>query len=299
MVVVAGCDGGGTKCTVRLAILDEANQVVKTSQVSTGPANVRTDPELAMQSICLAADQAVVASGLPAKSKIHRFVAALAGAGKQETRAAWQQTLSEVGDFESVEVIPDILALFAASDQTRDRTQVPAIATVVGTGSIAWARLPDSRMVRAGGLGPEVGDEGSGYWIAKQAMQRADRESPLGEKFAECFPGDQLSTADIARKSSWVFELAGEDPIADEILSEAVWHIAQIIVEVVAALPSVTNMEQVPWICAGGVAVNQPVWLESVREQVVAQGILLRRPDIVVEPVAGALELARRSVTNA
>lgn len=45
------------------------------------------------------------------------------------------------------------------------------ILLIAGTGSIVFAHDGNKRFVRAGGWGHRVGDEGSGYWIGKQAIQ--------------------------------------------------------------------------------------------------------------------------------
>ena len=45
------------------------------------------------------------------------------------------------------------------------------IAVVAGTGSCVWGRTSDGRTARAGGWGPLLGDEGSGYAIAIDALK--------------------------------------------------------------------------------------------------------------------------------
>jgi len=46
------------------------------------------------------------------------------------------------------------------------------IIVISGTGSIAYGRKIDGTFVRTGGLGPDKGDEGSGYWIGKKWLQK-------------------------------------------------------------------------------------------------------------------------------
>ncbi len=46
------------------------------------------------------------------------------------------------------------------------------IVVIAGTGSIAYGRTSTGRFARAGGLGPKIGDEGSGYWIGKEWLRK-------------------------------------------------------------------------------------------------------------------------------
>lgn len=47
------------------------------------------------------------------------------------------------------------------------------VALISGTGSVCLGRTSDGRTARVGGWGPRLGDEGSGYQIALQALQMA------------------------------------------------------------------------------------------------------------------------------
>jgi N-acetylglucosamine kinase-like BadF-type ATPase len=48
----------------------------------------------------------------------------------------------------------------------------PGIILVSGTGSIVYGKDADQKTIRVGGWGHLVGDEGSGYWIGKEAVSR-------------------------------------------------------------------------------------------------------------------------------
>ena len=47
------------------------------------------------------------------------------------------------------------------------------IILIAGTGSIAWAKSASGRIQRCGGWGHLLGDEGSAWWIAREALSRA------------------------------------------------------------------------------------------------------------------------------
>jgi N-acetylglucosamine kinase-like BadF-type ATPase len=51
----------------------------------------------------------------------------------------------------------------------------PGIVVIAGTGSIAFGRNAQGRTARAGGWGYLFGDEGGGFWIARQALRAALR----------------------------------------------------------------------------------------------------------------------------
>jgi N-acetylglucosamine kinase-like BadF-type ATPase len=51
----------------------------------------------------------------------------------------------------------------------------PGVVVIAGTGSIAWGRNGEGRTARAGGWGALFGDEGGGFWIARQALRAALR----------------------------------------------------------------------------------------------------------------------------
>ena len=46
----------------------------------------------------------------------------------------------------------------------------PGVLLIAGTGSVAFGRSPDGTFARCGGWGPIVGDEGSGAWIGRRAI---------------------------------------------------------------------------------------------------------------------------------
>jgi glucosamine kinase len=49
----------------------------------------------------------------------------------------------------------------------------PGILVIGGTGSAVLGRAGDGARFKAGGWGPGIGDEGSGFWIGREAVRRA------------------------------------------------------------------------------------------------------------------------------
>lgn len=63
------------------------------------------------------------------------------------------------------------------------------VAVIAGTGSAAWGRNADGGEARAGGWGYLLGDEGSGYWLGREAVRHSLRRMNQG------LPVDQLTAA--------------------------------------------------------------------------------------------------------
>ncbi len=63
------------------------------------------------------------------------------------------------------------------------------VAVIAGTGSAAWGRNDAGEEARAGGWGYLLGDEGSGYWLGREAVRHSLRRMNQG------LEADQLSRA--------------------------------------------------------------------------------------------------------
>jgi glucosamine kinase len=118
----------------------------------------------------------------------------------------------------------------------------PGILVISGTGSNAFGATADGRIARVGGYGFLIGDEGSGYWIANQAVRAALRShdgtgpkapaleaAVLGE---HGFDVDALTRAvysDVADRrllASSAHVVAGvDDPVMASILDAAADHL--------------------------------------------------------------------------
>lgn len=113
----------------------------------------------------------------------------------------------------------------------------PGVVVVGGTGSIAFGRDARGRAARAGGLGPLLGDEGSGFWIGKRAVndERLARRLPKGLALRLAHDPDQVRA--VAALAPKVLRWAAQgDRAARRIRSEAAAHLAAIAKECLAAL---------------------------------------------------------------
>ncbi|MFW0789882.1 N-acetylglucosamine kinase [Gordonia sp. CPCC 205333] len=217
---------------------------------------------------------------------------------------------------ESVKILYDLLDARLPNAQVRvvhDSQLILAaagvldgIAVISGTGSVAWGRSGDAS-ARAGGWGYLLGDEGSGYWVAREAIRRLlarmDDHHPgqqLGQELAaDCGLSDaaellnhfyaQTDRRYWAGRARVVFEMAkAGDPLSAGIVDAAATALAELVLQVGAQLRIAG-----PVVMAGGLAVNQPMLQRGVRRILAGRGVADVRV-LSVDPVRGAVELAQR-----
>jgi len=100
-----------------------------------------------------------------------------AGAGRAPEQEALATAVKAAGAAERVAVRGDVEIALAAAFGIG-----PGVLVNAGTGSIAYARVVDGRLFRAGGHGWQLGDEGGGYWLGRRALSAAGRaQDGLGE----------------------------------------------------------------------------------------------------------------------
>ncbi|GLZ32829.1 N-acetylglucosamine kinase [Lentzea sp. NBRC 105346] len=176
MDLVVGLDAGGT--STRALVLDLEG--VRLGAGLAGGANPNSHPpERAAAHIGEALREAL--DGLDSR-KVRSGVLGMAGASKLTTdpgvSALFQAAWADAGLNCPMRVITDCEAAFATGTSSPDGTVV-----VAGTGSIA-ARVVDHRMTRAsGGYGWLLGDEGSAFWLGREAVRATlrllDRDASL------------------------------------------------------------------------------------------------------------------------
>ena len=231
------------------------------------------------------------------------LVVGAAGVGREEERLALQAALEDAGLAPRVAVTVDgAIALQSAFGDAA------GIALMAGTGSVAWARLPSGDTTRVGGLGSVVGDQGSGYDLARAALRAAGlaiegrgrrtalsarllarlRLSGLGELVRWATTADIPSVAALAPE---VLAAAEEgDAIAGALLDAGADDLATH----VRALA-----ERFPHGAGVGVALGGSLLArnDGYRKRVVARivadvPVATIRPE-PVDPVLGAVQLAR------
>lgn len=158
---VVGLDGGGTK-TVAL-VTNEKGRVLGRGQ--SGPANYHTvGLAQASENIQTAFSQAVADAGLVPQA-LNAACLALAGVDRPTDRQVMSGVIARLALNCPVQLDHDAAAALAGATGAK-----PGVVVIAGTGSIAFGEDPSGNRARAGGYGPLLGDEGSGYDIGRKAL---------------------------------------------------------------------------------------------------------------------------------
>src|SRR6185436_7945998 len=187
------------------------------------------------------------------------------------------------------------------------------IVIIAGTGSVAFGRNAAGDEARAGGWGPTLGDEGSGFWIAREGLSAVVRShdgrgfatgmtAVLCEQYDMCAPEDlpkfvyatTTQADDIARYGKIVVESAANgDEVAHDILARAGSELAECVLAVARKLHMTATEFSVAHVGgafhAGELLLN-PMRLRLNRDAPGAMLITARD-----EPVTGAARMAMQA----
>jgi hypothetical protein len=108
----------------------------------------------------------------------------------------------------------------------------PRAILIAGTGSIAVGISPQGRLVRAGGLGPEKGDEGSGWWIGNEFVRRSSAQKKSFQNRQRTFSNIRK----IAALAKQIMIRSAHDPLCAQIVQEAQSHLAALVDDIVCQL---------------------------------------------------------------
>jgi N-acetylglucosamine kinase-like BadF-type ATPase len=185
----------------------------------------------------------------------------------------------------------------------------PGMALIVGTGSSCYGRAADGRTWQSGGWGSLIADEGSGFYLGREAISAAARMADGREAEtklrAEVFtwlgiadvsellnrihaPG--FGRAEIAAFAPGVVELAGGgDKAALAILDRGAFLLAEMVAANHRMLPTGTKPELV---ITGGLGTAVTIYRDKIERAVRAQlpEVQIRQP--LLPPVIGAALLA-------
>jgi N-acetylglucosamine kinase-like BadF-type ATPase len=311
-----GIDGGGSKTAC--AVGDESSLL---ATVTAGPSNItRVGEARAGESLLEAIKEACAAAKIDPR-QVQRACVGVAGAGREEVASVVHKIVAEIVSGE-VEVVGDMQIALAAAFGAG-----PGVIVIAGTGSIAYGRDAQGRTARAGGWGYAISDEGSAHWIgcaAVVALLREIDEAKANAERSENAPETAQSLPLFREmKAAWALQSLDElirhansspnfakllpailaaadagDGVAQRVLAQAGRELAQLAGIVVRQLFAESS-DTVALAMAGGVFRHSSRVREMFRSEV---GAIDRRLEVnpeIVEPVNGALQMARTPDRNA
>jgi N-acetylglucosamine kinase-like BadF-type ATPase len=188
----------------------------------------------------------------------------------------------------------------------------PGVIVIAGTGSIAYGRDGTGKTIRAGGWGFAIGDEGSAHWIGRTAVNAVLRASDSSDDASVSSLAKAMfkvwgvtTLSDLTRAANSIpppdfaalspAVLASEDAIAGEVLLRAGRELAEIAAVVSGRLFPAGAAGVVPVAMTGGVFRHSPRVRETFYNELRPQEPRAQLIPQVVDPVEGALRMARRA----
>jgi N-acetylglucosamine kinase-like BadF-type ATPase len=296
---LVGVDAGGSHTEVVVA--DE--QLIIRARVR-GPAGAVRPGSLptAARAIVATVRQALGEAGVTGVPRA--LVVGAAGTGRAQERRALGDALLEAHVAHRVEVTTD-----AAIALESVFHQAPGILLVAGSGSIAYARDPSGVVWRAGGLGWQMGDEGSGYALGRAALgtvgRAADGRGSATElsaalaRYTNAPSLDDLvqwagaaSPGAVAALAKLVQEAAQDgDRVAQELVAAAAEELALHVLVLLQRFPAEAA---VPFALAGGILTPGFPVREALLARMADHAPRLSLVSQGVDPPRGALALAAR-----
>ena len=303
-----GVDGGASKTA---AIVTDEHGTVAGRGLAGGSNHLRVGIEEATRNVERAVNTALVEAGIA----IREIEYAYCGIAGSDHPAHHERVVEALRIFfPRGNFIVDTDARVALTGAVGFGAGVVIIA---GTGSVAFGRNDLGREARAGGWGPTLGDEGSGYAIAREGLAAIVRaydgrgESTamtqlLCNEYSMCDPKDlprfvyaaTTHADDIARYGKLVIEAAqGGDPVALGIIDNAGRELAACVIAVAEKL----DLLAVPFPVAfvGGAFKAGEVLLGPMRSAINASAPYATIAPPRCTPVEGAAMMAVRAASGA
>ncbi len=295
MALYLGIDAGGTKtdCAV-------SNGAALLGQATAGSCKLaRVGPEKARANLQIAIQLACDAAGVNAV-KVSHVCIGMAGASLPEAVRWAEESIREVIPEATIYAVGDHIIAHRAAFGTS-----PGVLVISGTGSIAFGRNQGGETARAGGWGPNVSDEGSAFWVGREAVTSALRAFDSGSDTGllpviarawNVAPEEVIRVANAAEPrfadlAVTIAQAAEEgEPSARDITGRAGQALAGLGSTVIHRLWPGGGM--VPVALAGSVLQNSALVRQAFKEAMRARIPEAAVSFAQVRPVLGALEIA-------
>jgi len=294
---VLGIDAGATKTVALLA--DGRGRVVAEGR---GPgANLHASGEREVEKVLrLVTEEAIGGRRTPTA-----FCLGIAGVDRPDEARTVGAIVKRIGYRSRAVVVNDaLIALVSAAGDA------PGIVIIAGTGSIVYGRNARGEAARAGGWGHMIGDEGSGYWIGREAlaaiMRAVDGRGP-GTRLTEDVLA-HFGVADVSRLPRIVYDretprmavaalgpmVSRASELGDAVAKRILERAADELMLAARSVATRLNMrgESFPFVLAGGVYRVVPWLAEELARRLVEIAPKSRTALLDQEPATGAVHLA-------
>ena len=300
-----GIDGGGTKSRITVSTLN--NIVVKSIEgKSTNPFAV------GMESACKHAEELILSAlkkaGRLSTDEVFGCIGS-AGLGRKEDIETFEAKLSSLLPDITLKITNDARILLEGALDGKD-----GIILISGTGSVCMGRNKET-IVKTGGFGWRLGDEGSGWWLAKEAIRRSlkayekrDIETKMTDdllfyfglqdisSFVSLINSEKTEKGYIAKGSSIVLDYAKKgDPLAIDIIQEGMNELYNLVFYTYNRM----GLGKTMLVLYGGVLENNEIYRNLLKDKISSE-----LPDIEIlpspihTPLEGALALAKTISTR-
>lgn len=285
---VIGLDIGGTK--TRGVRFEDGKAVADESVGSSNVQNVSRE------------EAALNLAGLFARiggGDVSQVYAGAGGIDTDEDAAALAALIAPHAPGARITVVHDSRLLLAAGGASA------GVAVIGGTGSAAWGRNSRGDEARAGGWGYLLGDEGSGYWLGREAVRHSLRRMNQGlepdtltsallascgvddpNKLIALFHSPQTGRRYWAERARLVVDGASAGHAASQALVDQAGRDLAALAEQTVRQLGIDG----PVILGSGLGMNVPRLQESFRAALAAAGITNVRV-LDQDPVFGVLQL--------
>ncbi|OQX96523.1 hypothetical protein B6I21_00715 [candidate division KSB1 bacterium 4572_119] len=171
---VIGVDGGGTK--TELVLVDNEGNLISKERVGSTNFQAMGGPNVRQE--LLDGFEKIINNSKIQLSKIDHIYLGLAGAGRVSDQKSIADLFDDTEYQGKITVNSDAIIALAGAFGTE-----PGIIIISGTGAICFGSNERGEVVRSGGWGYLLGDEGSGYYIGREAVVSAFKDfDGRGEK---------------------------------------------------------------------------------------------------------------------
>jgi N-acetylglucosamine kinase-like BadF-type ATPase len=295
---VLGIDAGGSKTVALLA--DAGGRII--GEGRAGGANLQTEGELQVEKVL----HAVIDEAMrPHPAWPQAVCLGIAGVDRESDARVMREIMRRLGFRANTLIVNDALIALVAGAGAN-----PGVVVISGTGSIAYGVSHRGFAARAGGWGPTLGDEGSGYWIGRRALEAVVRDvdgrgprTQLTPRVLEHFAlsRPELLVSEIYHQPQGRRAIASLAPVVDQARADGDLVAAEIMIDAADELAKAASSvifrlemrgERFPILLAGGM-LKRSDWLAAEVTRRMAE--VAPRSEVLPltnEPVLGAVRLA-------